>query len=95
MESWLQSFRDADLVITDSFHACVFSIIFNKPFYVLGNKERGLTRVHSLLSMFNLEDRIVSADTGVKLSSPIDWDAVNSRRQELVADSLKFLSFIQ
>lgn len=95
VESWLQSFRDADLVITDSFHACVFSIIFNKPFYVLGNKERGLTRVHSLLSMFNLEDRIVSADTGVKLSSPIDWDAVNSRRQELVADSLKFLSFIQ
>ncbi len=95
VESWLQSFRDADMVITDSFHACAFSIIFNKPFYVLGNKERGLARIHSLLSMFNLEDRIVSADCKMNLSAPIDWDAVNARRQELIADAMNFLKTLQ
>lgn len=28
VEAWLRGFYDADFVITDSFHACVFSIIF-------------------------------------------------------------------
>lgn len=27
VEAWLRGFYDADFVITDSFHACVFSII--------------------------------------------------------------------
>ena len=30
MEEWLAMFRDAKIVITDSFHGTVFSIIFNK-----------------------------------------------------------------
>lgn len=32
VEYWLRSIRDAGFVLTDSFHACVFSIIFRKPF---------------------------------------------------------------
>ena len=94
VESWLQGFRDADMVVTDSFHACVFSIIFNKPFYVVGNYERGLTRVHSLLALFGLEDRLVAPDGTVDLSSQIDWEAVNARRKELKAKSLDFLSSV-
>ena len=30
--TWIQAFKDAELVVTDSFHGCVFSIIFNKRF---------------------------------------------------------------
>lgn len=30
VEKWLAAFRDADFVVTDSFHACVFSILFQK-----------------------------------------------------------------
>lgn len=59
VEQWLKGFRDAEFVITDSFHACVFSIIFNKPFIVIGNKERGMARFDSLLSMFNQQQRLV------------------------------------
>ena len=33
IESWLDSFHSADCGFTDSFHGCVFSIIFRKPFY--------------------------------------------------------------
>lgn len=57
VEQWLRGFMDAELVVTDSFHACVFSILFHKPFVVVGNKERGLARVKSLLKMFGLEER--------------------------------------
>lgn len=59
LEQWLRGFYDAELVITDSFHACVFSIIFNKPFLVLGNKKRGVARIKSLLKLFALEDSLI------------------------------------
>lgn len=61
IEQWLRGFYDAELIVTDSFHACVFSIIFNKPFVVIGNRDRGLARIESLLKMFNLQGRLVSS----------------------------------
>ncbi len=61
VEQWLRGFYDAEFVVTDSFHACVFSILFGKPFVVVGNKERGMARFESLLKMFGLEDRLVSS----------------------------------
>ena len=59
IEQWLRGFMDAELVLTDSFHACVFSIIFKKPFIVIGNEERGMSRYDSLLSMFGLEKHLL------------------------------------
>lgn len=59
VESWIRGFMDADFVITDSFHACVFSLIFHKPFVVLGNRERGMSRFETLLHTFNQEQRLL------------------------------------
>ena len=59
-ESWLRGFYDAKFIVTDSFHACVFSIIFNKPFLVIGNESRGLSRFSSFLKQFHLEDRLIT-----------------------------------
>lgn len=77
---WLKSFNDAKFIITDSFHGTVFAIIFNRPFIVVGNKERGLARFTSLLRLFKLEDRLVdSAEEAMKIvDAPIDWKRVNS-----------------
>lgn len=60
VEAWLRGFYDAEFIVTDSFHACVFSIIFKKPFIAIGNKKRGMARFESLLKMFGLEDRLIS-----------------------------------
>ena len=81
------------MVITDSFHGCVFSIIFNKPFWVIANKQRGLARFESLLSLFDLESRIVSDDQNNHLnwSEDIDWNSVNNKRKKLQNKSLDFL----
>lgn len=59
IEEWLRGFYDAEFVVTDSFHACVFSILFNKPFVVYGNIDRGMSRIQSLLKIFNLHRRLV------------------------------------
>lgn len=58
-QEWLQCFYNSDFIVTDSFHACVFSIIFKKPFIVFGNKERGISRYQSLLHLLGLEDRLI------------------------------------
>lgn len=59
LEQWLKGFEDAKLIITDSFHACVFSILFNKPFICLGNGKRGMSRFESLFSLIDQPYRLV------------------------------------
>ena len=81
VEDWLRSFEEADFIFTDSFHGCVFSIIFNKPFLAYGNKSRGLSRFESLLSMFHLEDRLINSSAAISsenLHNSIDWPSVNA-----------------
>lgn len=79
VEQWLRGFHDAELVVTDSFHACVFSILFHKPFFVVGNKKRGLSRFTSLLGMFGLEDRLISTVTETdSFETEIQWDSIDT-----------------
>lgn len=54
----------AEMIITDSFHGAVFSLIFEKPFYVMrrfldSDKNSMNSRVVSLLQSFDLEQRLV------------------------------------
>ncbi len=92
VEQWLRGFMDADMVVTDSFHACVFSIIFNKPFVVVGNNKRGNTRFDSLLKTFGLADRFLYDINDIeRMNSTIDWDSVNAIIEELRNLSLNFI----
>lgn len=90
---WLRAFMDAKMVFTDSFHGCVFSIIFNKPFWVIGNKGRGNARFDSLLKIFELGNRQISLEDieRIDLNVDIDWDKVNSLKKEWQVKSIDFL----
>ena len=93
VEEWIRGFMDAEFVVTDSFHGCVFSILFNKPFIVLGNTERGMSRFFSLLRLFELEGRLIADDENVKcLFQSIDWMSVNSKLNELREASIHFIT---
>lgn len=96
VEGWLKAFDEAEYIVTDSFHACVFSILFNKPFICLGNSFRGNTRFNSLLCMFGLEDRMI--DCNVSLidlpDSPIDWSSVNDILAEKRKEAQTFLETV-
>lgn len=59
VENWLSGIANAEMVITDSFHACLFSIIYHKPFIVIGNPERGMSRFQSILSMLHLNNHLL------------------------------------
>lgn len=91
---WLRGFMDADMVVTDSFHAVAFSVIFNKPFWVVGNKSRGLSRFNSILEMFHLENRLIDEnviESPHDWNSSIDWVEVNNIRKEKIEESIEFL----
>lgn len=93
LENWLRGFMDAEFIVTDSFHACIFSIIFNKPFIVVGNEKRGLSRFESLLSMFSLDKHLLRTAEDYQSDSTylIDdkaYEELEKRREA----SLHFLS---
>lgn len=94
VEEWLASFANAEFVLTDSFHGMVFSIIFNKPFIAIGNQARGLSRFQSLLSKFDLLERLATEkdnDLSDWLTKDIDWMGVTSKLDGYKDKSNRFL----
>ena len=93
VEDWISAFMEAEMVVTDSFHGCVFSIIFNKPFWVIGNKARGMARFETLLSQYGLQDRLINpSEVGnIDVNKPINWDEVNNKRKELQDIAVDFI----
>jgi hypothetical protein len=94
VERWLRGYVDTKFIVTDSFHACAFSIIFNKPFIVYANKKRGVARFKSLLSIFGLEDRIVYSSSEITeqlVNAPIDWERVNGVLEQWKKKSNEFI----
>ncbi len=90
VESWISGICSASYVITDSFHACVFSILFHRPFAVVGNRGRGLSRIEWLLGQLGLESRFVGNEDSLP-GQDMDWDDVDARLDRLRSESMDFL----
>lgn len=95
VEQWLAAFADCEIVVTDSFHGCVLSVLMHKRFVAVGNSRRGMSRLNSFLSMFGLEQRLVHGidpeDDGSFLLSDIDWERVDAVLQQQREKSLGFI----
>ncbi|WP_341780017.1 polysaccharide pyruvyl transferase family protein [Levilactobacillus sp. HBUAS70063] len=91
-ESFLNVIRQAEFVFTDSFHACVFSIIFEKKFEVFHRNNIGPSmdsRLDTLLDDFDLLSRWHDVNTNV--DHRIDYGKVNLSLMREKKMSLKFL----
>lgn len=76
-EDFLSYIYHADYVLTGSFHAMAFSIIFNKKFMVKSLDKDG-SRIFDLLDITNLQGRLVSNSTALEdMYKDINWDCVN------------------
>lgn len=91
---FLYLFNHAELILTDSFHACVFSIIFNKPFYVFdreGNMESMNSRLDTLLGTLNLTDRKVDTIIGITNIFDCDYKEAHEILENKKQESLEFI----
>ena len=89
VEKWLRAFYDSSLVITDSFHGCVFSIIFNKPFLLVINEKRGESRFLSLFEQLGIYNRLIEQNSPIDVSTFMEKPNVNLA--ELRNKSIEFL----
>lgn len=85
--------RNAEFICTDSFHACVFSIIYNKEFYLLRRSRASEDeKFEDLLHRYELADRIIKDESDFERSEVTGYDFVNS---QLKADRDKSKEFIK
>lgn len=91
VEDFLLSIAQASYVLTDSFHACVFSILFHRQFTVIANKERGVDRFLSLLKIFGLEDRMVFSAKDYKPLPDINYERVDDILIKKRLEAIEFL----
>lgn len=93
ISQWLSGFASGELIVVDSFHAMVFSIIFEKDFVAIGNAGRGMARFESLLGELGLSDRLVLTpkDAMQAVEKPIDWNEVERRLENWRLSSIDFL----
>ncbi len=92
IEEWLSSIRNADFVITDSYHGTLFSIIFQKQFQTIVNKERGADRFKTLFERIGLTTNLL--DEIPELPGPIhtiDYSLLYQYLRELKAEGTAFL----
>ena len=94
-EEYIGWFYDAEMIFTNSFHGTAFSILFNKPFFIEEESERGMNiRSLDLIKRFHL--KIHSGMTGhnARLIEKQNWLEVNESIRRLTDDSYKYLASI-
>jgi hypothetical protein len=89
----------ARYVLTDSFHCCVFSILFKKDFFAFrrfaDNDEMSTNdRLVTLFDWTGIKGRLLNGTEDITddLFSHIDYEYVMSRIQEKREDSMKYLT---
>jgi hypothetical protein len=90
---FINYFRNASFVLTNSFHGTAFSVNFNIPFYTIPREnKKNNSRFFSLLELTNLENRIIfDGDKDFKLLLEVDFKLSNLKLQQLREESLNFL----
>lgn len=95
---WIQDIMNAEIVITNSFHGTVFSILFHSRVISLANEEQSLTtganaRMYSILSELGIENLLVKSVGNIKtvLTQEIDWESIDNKIRLLRTQSLNFL----
>jgi hypothetical protein len=92
---WLYLIDHAEYVITDSFHGCVFSILFHKqfmPILLTGKQAKMNTRITSLFEMLDIHiDLESNFDI---LNKKYDWESIDTRLINII-NALKLAELLK
>lgn len=90
-EQFVGLIRGARCVVSNSFHATAFAMIFERDF-IVADREDGLNeRMHALLARYGLERRIAGRCADVA-AEPIDYSAVRPLLEADIQASRRFLT---
>ena len=91
--SFLSLIKNAKCIISNSFHATAFSMIFEKNFFVV-NREDGLnTRMKDLLQKYGIPERLIGVEVADNtLCTDIDYSKVNHFLDRDIKLSMTYLA---
>nr|QIM10669.1 hypothetical protein PlAlph_5610 [uncultured Alphaproteobacteria bacterium] len=82
-EEWLYYIKHAKLVLTNSFHGVCFSIIFNREFICIANRDKAYPRFTTILGKAGLSERALPSSEFTQCldidKAPIDYAAVEEK----------------
>lgn len=87
---FVNAFKNAGYVVTNSFHGTVFSLIFERKFYSVLPKTRA-GRIKDLLGDLGLGKRIIQDTKEVNLNDEIDYINTKAKIESLRAKSIEYL----
>lgn len=91
VEDFLALIDNAEVVITDSFHATAFSLNFNTNFIIVYPGKYS-TRIQSILELTGLEDRVAKNENDLEIfNSKIKFNKVNKIIEKERINSLEWL----
>lgn len=94
VEEFLYLIHHAQLICTDSFHACVFSFIFERPFVAFrrtGEANYMYTRLQNLIDTFKLKNREFNGKQITKENLEVDYTEAKKILKKEQKKSLDFL----
>lgn len=89
--------ENADMIFTDSYHGIALSIIFEKPFMIVVDKNsqrfKTKTRIEDLINLFEIKEVVIRDKEDFKraIRAEINYSDVKSRLSELRRRSLDLL----
>ncbi|MDE6053327.1 MAG: polysaccharide pyruvyl transferase family protein [Lachnospiraceae bacterium] len=91
IENFLWYTKNAEYVVTNSYHATLFSIQFHTPFYIFASKNMH-SRIDTLCKRFAIHERVVEGYLPMdKVSKDIDFDFIYRKILEQREDSFQYL----
>lgn len=85
-QEFVNLIKNAEFIVTNSFHATSFSVIFNRPF-VTYYKSHNISRIADLLNNIEMEQQLNPAVAGYKF----DWERINEKLKNMRSASYLFL----
>ncbi|MCR5147039.1 MAG: polysaccharide pyruvyl transferase family protein [Clostridia bacterium] len=89
VQEFLSLVKNAEFIVTNSFHGMIFSVQFNKQF-VIFSREQCNTKIEELLNLFGLQDRML-INGNEEYDMNIDYAQVFERIISEREESLKYL----
>lgn len=83
--------HNAEFVLSNSFHATAFSMIFHKQFVVFNRAEKINTRMQDLLGLVGLQNRNVGSIDSINKITQIDYTHVQQRIDLEIKNSKEYL----
>lgn len=93
LEDWLNHYKNAEFVVTDSFHGLCMALIFRKQFVFFMNEGRGNARFDTMIDNFGIGSRVIHSANEIneKIAEKFDYDAFDEKLNAYKESAFNYL----